>query len=743
MTDATGGAGPEIVRIRRSGTPQRGSWTPRIGGPEFEGLLQRELRTPESRTSVREASVAILGQCVPPTLPIGRSTGLVVGYIQSGKTLSFTAVTALANDNDFRLIVVIAGTTKELSEQSRDRLIRDLRLNDQRFGRWIHIHNPGLNDVQLLRDAASVWDDPDRRDDRRAVLVTVLKNHRRLSVLADVLSQVDGLRVAPSLIVDDEADQASLNTLVKRGDLSSTYRELRRVRSMLTNHTFLQYTATPQANLLINLIDVLSPDFPWLLEPGTGYVGGATFFAPTSPWTRIIPPTDIPDPAHPPVDPPESLHEAMRLFFVGAASGMIRREDEPRNRSMMVHPSREINPHGIYSNWIQAARTMWSDWLRRPEGDPDREELVAAFRRSYEDIRATQPDIEPFDQIRRNLLRTLMETEVRQVNSRADKRGINWGQRYAWILVGGQVLDRGFTVEGLTVTYMPRGPGVGQADTIQQRARFLGYKRPYLGFCRVYVEQDVYDALTEYVEHERSIRGVLARSIADGTPLKDVRRVFLLDRSLRPTREAVIDISVSSISVSDDWCWQEHPVESIDAVQANRQVVDAALARLPGGPNWDAGHPERSPGQRHRVWSNVPLAVALESLIVPFQCADAEDSMRWTALTLVLSQLAESTPDAMCTVYRMRPALPTRSSRATHDGRIDQLFQGADATPAVKYPGDRAIHGDGITIQVHRMDLYKGRVEANDPLCTDVPILAVWVPAALGRDAIVQLQGRR
>ena len=81
---------------------------------------------------------------------------------------------------------------------------------------------------------------------------------------------------------------------------------------------------------------------------------------------------------------------------------------------------------------------------------------------------------------------------MRLVNSLADAdRNIHWRRNYSWILVGGQVLDRGFTVEGLTVTYMPRGPGVGNADTIQQRARFLGYKRSYLGYCRVFLEPGV------------------------------------------------------------------------------------------------------------------------------------------------------------------------------------------------------------------------------------------------------------
>ena len=70
-----------------------------------------------------------------------------------------------------------------------------------------------------------------------------------------------------------------------------------------------------------------------------------------------------------------------------------------------------------------------------------------------------------------------------EINTRGNRRTpqINWGQSYSWILVGGQAMDRGFTVEGLTVTYMPRNLGIGNADTVQQRARFFGYKRAFLG----------------------------------------------------------------------------------------------------------------------------------------------------------------------------------------------------------------------------------------------------------------------
>jgi hypothetical protein len=91
----------------------------------------------------------------------------------------------------------------------------------------------------------------------------------------------------------------------------------------------------------------------------------------------------------------------------------------------------------------------------------------------------------------------MRETSYEQVNATAGQTPrIDWGQSYGWLLVGGQAMDRGITVEGLTVTYMPRGRGVNNADTIQQRARFFGYKRRYLGFCRVYLEQGAINALS-------------------------------------------------------------------------------------------------------------------------------------------------------------------------------------------------------------------------------------------------------
>src|SRR6185437_349048 len=110
------------------------------------------------------------------------------------------------------------------------------------------------------------------------------------------------------------------------------------------------------------------------------------------------------------------------------------------------------------------------------------------------------------------------QTEVLEVNARPQTPQPDWKNAYPWILVGGQARDRGFTVEGLTVTYMPREIGVGNADTVEQRARFFGYKRRYLGYCRVFLESTVRNAFRFYLEHERDIRTRLQQHQSIGRP---------------------------------------------------------------------------------------------------------------------------------------------------------------------------------------------------------------------------------
>jgi hypothetical protein len=293
-----------------------GSWQPVVGSvtSQLRGYLFScgVLPTPESADRVISEASRVLSQCTPSTAVMPVRTGLICGYVQSGKTASMTAVSALAKDNGYRIIVLIAGVTTNLVEQNRDRLETHLRAAAPEWT-WLMLTNPRLRkDLPAIEALTQEWRSQQYDDqDRRTLFISVMKNHVHLRNLVELLSRVD-LSSIPTIIFDDEADQASLNTRPNDPDPSSTYRNIEALRHALRRHTYLQYTATPQAPLLITRIDSLSADFAELVSPGEGYTGGQAFFGGQPPRVETIPQSDIFQDGHLPEEPPQSLLRAMQ-----------------------------------------------------------------------------------------------------------------------------------------------------------------------------------------------------------------------------------------------------------------------------------------------------------------------------------------------------------------------------------------------------------------------------------------------
>lgn len=740
MTDrkVTSTVPAERIELIPPSAPSGALWRPRVG-PETIDLLESLKIPQDGRRRVQDEAVRVLSKCVPPAAPAGSEVGLVIGYVQSGKTLSFTTVAALARDNGYQMVIVITGISVPLLSQSTDRLVNDLRLASRRDRKWQRFINPtpSGNDISNISNTLSDWDDKSVPEGhRRTVLITVMKNVLHLDSLTEVLSKIP-LEGRPVLVIDDEADQASLNTGVRQGKESATYGRLLSLRRALPHHTFLQYTATPQAPLLINLIDALSPRFAELLTPGADYVGGRAFFVDFPGLVRTIPDAEVPSADNVLDGPPESLSQALRLFFLGVAAGFIR-DDGRGNRSMLVHPSQRTYDHGQYFNWVRAARDGWAEILGLPESEPDRREVVEDFRNAYEDLTETASDLPPFADLVGQLRRAIRNTRIEEVNTRGGNTPqIDWATAYPFILVGGQAMDRGFTVEGLTVTYMPRGIGVGNADNVQQRARFLGYKKPYLGYCRVFLESSARAAYRNYVMHEEDIRGRLESHINANRPLPDWKREFFLTSQLKPTRRSVQGLDYMRIKFGDEWWNPGVPHDTADGVAHNRAVVGSFLESL--ALHADAGDPRRTKIMKHRVATGVPLADAFDRLLTPYAVTSQRDSQEFTALRLVVGNYLEDDPEATCTVYEMSGGA-TRERSAGPDGRLENLFQGPHPdTRGAIYPGDRKIRSpEGITIQVHRLAVLDGRDRFDD-----VPTLAVWIPRDIAPDLIVQDTGKQ
>lgn len=731
-------------------------WTP-VMGPIFTELLARLKKlTDTEREELTSSSVSILGRCLPPAPKknqpfAGTTTGLAVGYVQSGKTLSFTCVSALAADNGFPLVIIITGTTEPLYRQTVDRLRDDLI--DLAAGvpwRWQAFENPGLrnqNSLNSIQETMAKWRDHRQLpEDCPTALLLVMKNHRRLQNLSELLSQVD-LSQTPALIIDDEADQASLNNLVNRQDQSRTYERILELKFRLPRHTFLQYTATPQAPLLINIIDVLSPKFASVLEPGAEYIDLHSFFGPDSQHVEIIPALDIPSDENPLDSIPASLEAALRLFFVGVAQDIERKANKVR--SMLVHPSKFTAQHANYADWINAVIRHWKSILGEDPSHPDRQDLLSQFKRAYDDLTRTQVGLDSFGVLAQCLYRALSQVTPWLVNARGGKtQQPDWKRTRAHILVGGTAVDRGFTVEGLTVTYMPRGTGVGNADTIQQRARFLGYKASYFGLCRVFVEQNVFDAYSAYVKHETDIRTRLATFDRENKPLHEWKRAFFLDQSLRPTRQSVLDLEYQQGTYSAQWFFPKGPHVLKEATASNLTTVNDFILTL--GFRSDHGDLRRTTQTKHGVAESVPINRVYEELLVRFKAPHPRDSQEFTGVLLQVEAYLEAHPTATATVYLMswEPNQPQhrreRSVRESTGGDITTaraFFQGANPSQGAAigsiYPGDDAIRDDdNLTIQIHRLRVLDS--ERKVVLAEDTYALAIWVPACMERDTLVQ-----
>lgn len=720
-------------------------WQPSVGR-ETRATLQRAADLDDAaRQRVEREAARILGQCVPPT-ESGGTTGLVLGQVQSGKTLSFTTVAAMARDNRYRIVIVITGTTTTLLGQSVARLKRDLGIEQVNRG-WKHVPVVPREQInrEAIADALDGWNQPFvPANQRRTLLITVMKHHGNLQRLINLLSTFD-LRDVPTLVIDDEADQASLNNQVRQNRVSTTYQRLLGLRAVLPRHTFLQYTATPQALLLINIIDALSPAFVEVLEPGENYTGGHAFFVARPETVREIPPGDLPNAQQPLAGPPETLFEAMRLFFLGVAAALREHGGEQGNRSMMIHPSQATDQHAQFMHWVTQTRDEWRQILGLTASDPVREELLDEFRHSHADLRATVPSLPALDDLIPSLLYALSQTRVEMLNTRGGQETptVDWNDSFSYILVGGNAMDRGFTVRGLTVTYMPRPLGGGNADTLQQRARFFGYKRPYLDYCRVYLPGDVLQAFRRYVEHEDDLRARLAQHRRSGQPLTTWPRAFRMSQLLKPTRDSVIDIPWQRARIGGRWFWTRSPHWSPDAVAENRRVVNALRGAVQFADT--DGHPARTSAQRHLVAQGLSLRQVYQDLLAPLRFPSFIDSQDLVSHLVILREIIERQPDLRASVYLMsRGELRERS--ADDRDRVLALFQGANPVnpPSQRgsvYPGDEAMRADDeVTVQLHFLTVLRATAPQR---IENVPTLAVWVPPRFAQPLVTQPQGQQ
>lgn len=500
-------------------------------GENFEKFLRNlPAMTDEEVLRIKNSTINILSQCAAshyeePTFE--QNTGLVLGYIQSGKTMSFTSLIALASDNNYKVVIVFAGTTNILLNQTIDRLGEDLDDKNE----YVIIEEAGLDDLTRINKIVK------NTKRQRIIILPILKHYKHIEKIHDLFRQPELNLLLPNLgvlIIDDEADQASLNGFARRNwkislkknindihdddeksafKYSTTYNRISNLKKLFPNHSYIQYTATPQANLLLGQRDLLRPSWCEVLDPGNKYRGGERFFNNDLDLIYEIDKENFKSQEDP--EMPENLRHAFRLFLVESAllgydfKGKDRVNDKIELTSMMIHADRLIVVNDIYLRWLKAYNKNIIKDL-----DDHEDETIEDFKNIFLDVKLKLtsyftifPDFnEVIEKIKDYVLE---ELEFWFVAGKEDNE-VNWKRCSHHVLVGGQKLDRGFTVKNLIVTYMPRTTkSKSNADTIEQRCRFFGYKKDYIEACKVYLPYESINEFEEYVEYEKHLRDYL------------------------------------------------------------------------------------------------------------------------------------------------------------------------------------------------------------------------------------------
>lgn len=463
----------------------------------------------------------------PKNTSIQQETGIVIGKVQSGKTSNFISLISLAFDNGYDIAIVLGGTKKPLLKQNSDRIkeyFHDVKDN-------VFVLNSNENADHLNEENIRGFL---RRE--KKVIIVGLKSVKQINTIMQIFTN-NTLNERPVLIIDDEGDEYSLNTKVKQKKESSTYSAILNFKNTLQRHCYVSVTATPQANLLISKIDELSPDFGVLVPPGNGYCGLDVFHSDDK-YTITIPENEEPLIE---VGIPASLKKSLAMFFVACAiqSHRTHRKDK---LSMLIHISQFKKDHELEYKKVQELIKEWG-LKTSDKKDVSYTSVCEIMKDAHSEYaKGNVRDFPTFEEIEDEIIFAINNSHVHKINGDNTLNGEDDFYEYN-IYVGGTMLGRGLTIKGLCVTYITRtAKNASNVDTVQQRARWFGYKTKYLDLCRIFAVSKILNEFMDIRDHEEDLWQTIEMTNSQGIDFKNMPRIFSLSDKLKPTRSSVAEV---------------------------------------------------------------------------------------------------------------------------------------------------------------------------------------------------------
>ena len=468
--------------------------------------------------------------------------GMVVGHVQSGKTANYTGLICKAADAGYRLIVIIAGIHNNLRSQTQRRIDEGFVGRDSSrllskqadmylgVGRFDHTRRPTTftNTIRDFNKATATGVGIPLQNLGEPAVFVIKKNSSTLRNLIEWLrehSAHGGVASIdePMLLIDDEADNASINIRHGVGEVSRINGQIREILQLFERSCYIGYTATPFANIFVDPAsddemlgeDLFPRSFIVSLDPPSNYFGAnAVFLQDSDRYIRHIDDNEDHLPIRHPKDIgvsslPTSLINAVRAFILGRAIRLARGQ-ERNHCSMLVNASRFVNVQSQLRNEIHARLSDVQRSIRVNGALPEEDALLNEEIKALHDFWVREFDHTEFSwaEVQEQLHAATSPMRVVEVNSRSPGTLDYNGHRQDGlnvIAVGGFSLSRGLTLEGLMISYFMRNSMM--YDTLMQMGRWFGYRPDYQDLCRIWMTEEAqgwYEHVAESIEELRS-----------------------------------------------------------------------------------------------------------------------------------------------------------------------------------------------------------------------------------------------
>ena len=517
-------------------------------------LEEEKNRSTAVTTQLHSITDSILGDIGDPAdIASWDRRGMVVGDVQSGKTANYTGLICKAVDAGYKLVIVLAGMTNDLRSQTQSRLDREFLGFESELGKLhsggsvIGVGRMGNHGKLIAQPLTYSGKDGDFRSKANAnlklggnpLLLVVKKNK---SVLDRIQKWIEGqgvknpdtqdkiVKAIPLLFLDDEADNASVNTKSPDKDPTSINRAIRKILKTFDQSSYVGYTATPFANIFIlpddddDSIkqfgrDLFPKNFIYYVSPPDNYIGASKIFGfgglldgeensdQSFPLIRAADDAEhIFVPRHnktlPVTELPASMIESLNAFFLTCSARRVRGQKNVHN-SMLIHVTRFnavqeqvmqlVNEHLDHAQRMILYRTgtQAEKYLKQLESLWEEDYLPVTHEVAEHD-NTGRTRSEPWASVLNELPEAIAKIQVRGINGEAkgvldyddnEKTGLNV------VAVGGDKLSRGLTLEDLTVSYYTRP--ARNYDTLLQMGRWFGYRPGFLDLCRLYTTDEL------------------------------------------------------------------------------------------------------------------------------------------------------------------------------------------------------------------------------------------------------------